>query len=144
MANYIQIIRIQSVLIIRLHLVILKIKFLPLVTLQAISIKWNYLISVQILGRRKLHFRSAHLCEFVDELRLISSYVFSLSRYGVISRKSSVLIIGGLCNSIDTSLIAKYTIDKWERVGNLQDSRANHRAIVNDDRIYVVGGEGTL
>ena len=35
-------------------------------------------------------------------------------------------------------------IDKWERVGNLQNSRYAHRAIRNDDRIYVVGGQGTL
>ena len=41
------------------------------------------------------------------------------------------------------SLIAKYTIDKWERVGNLQVLRIRHRAIANDDRIYVVGGDGT-
>ena len=70
------------------------------------------------------------------------SHAFStcISRYGVISRKSSVLIIGGFCDEIDTSLIAKYTIDKWESVGNLQNSRGGHRAIANGDRIYVVGG----
>ena len=44
----------------------------------------------------------------------------------------------------DSSLIAKYTIDKWERVGNLQNSRRGQRAIANEDRIYVVGGNGTL
>ena len=126
---------------------ILKTNFLPSVNITVVirkTIKWNYLISVQILGRRKLHFRSAHLCEFVDELRLISSYVFSLSHYGVISRKSSVLIIGGRCDGISSALVAKYAIDEWERVGNLQNSREYHRAIVNDNRFYVVGGAGTL
>ena len=67
-------------------------------------------------------------------LKIVSSFfddiyvrqVLSISWYGVISRKSSVLIIGGLCD------------------GNLQNSRQQHRAIANDDRIYVVGGEGTL
>ena len=65
----------------------------------------------------------------------------------MISRKSSVLIIGGFCYSEGcvgaecySSLIAKYTINKWERVGNLQEPRLSHRAIANDDRIYVVGG----
>ena len=51
--------------------------------------------------------------------------------------------MGGQCDGSDSSLIAKYTIDKWERAGNLQNSRAYHRAIANDDRIYVVGGYGT-
>jgi len=54
------------------------------------------------------------------------------------------MIIGGLCDDITSSLVAKYTIDHWERVGNLQNSRYGHRAIENEDRIYVVGGDGTL
>ena len=70
--------------------------------------------------------------------------MFSISRYGVINRESSVLIIGGRCDGYSFPLVAKYTIDKWERAGNLQNSRHAHRAIANDDRIYVVGGWGTL
>ena len=52
--------------------------------------------------------------------------------------------MGGTCDDESSSLIAKYTIDNWERVGNLQDPRYAHRAIANDSRIYVVGGWGTL
>ena len=54
-----------------------------------------------------------------------------------------MLIFGGACNDYASTLIAKYTNDQWEHVGNLQNSRAWHRAIVNDDRVYVVGGSGT-
>ena len=43
---------------------------------------------------------------------------------------------------MSTSLIARYTLDKWELVGNLQQARHGHRAISNGDRIYVVGGYG--
>ena len=75
---------------------------------------------------------------------LLWLHVFSISEYGVISRKSSVLIIGGYCDNSSSSLIAKYTIDKWEHVGSLQKSRHYHRAIANEDRIYVVGGNGIL
>ena len=96
------------------------------------------MISVQILGRRKLHFLSAHLSEFI--FVCFRSHAFSISQYGVISRKSSVLIIGGYCDGSSSTLIAKYTIDKWENIGNLQKSRHDHRAIANEDRIYVVGG----
>ena len=146
MANYIQIIRIQSILTIGLHLVIWKIKFLPLVNITTVvpkTIKWNYLILAQIRGRRKLHFLTAHLREFIFGL-YFGTHTFSISRYGVISRKSSVLIIGGYCDGSYSSSIAKYTIDKWQRVGNLQNSRHADRAIANEDRIYVVGGYGTL
>ena len=66
--------------------------------------------------------------------------VFSIYYYAAISRESSVLIIGGVCDELSSSLIAKYTIDKWERAGNLQNLRQGHRAIENDNRIYVVGG----
>ena len=69
--------------------------------------------------------------------------MFSISWYGLISRQSSVLIFGGYCDGTSASLIAKYTIDKWEQVGNLQHPRHFHRAIANGDRIYVVGGDGT-
>ena len=106
------------------------------------TIKWIYLISFQIHGQPKVHFRSAH-GEFIFRLHFRSHH-FSIHGYGVISRKSSVLIIGGYCDGIAFSLIAKYTIDKWESVGNLQNSRGGHRAIANQDRIYVVGGRGTL
>ena len=142
MANNIRIIQIQSILTIQLHLVILKTKFLPLVALQAKTIKWNYLISIQILGRRKLHFLTAQ-SEFIFGLHFRSHH-FSIFRYGVISRKSSVLIIGGYCDGSASSSIAKYTINKWEVVGNLQKPRYAHRANANEDRIYVVGGSGTL
>ena len=60
----------------------------------------------------------------------------------MISRQSSVLIFGGECDSSSSSLIARYTIDLWEHVGNLQNSRVGIRGIANDDRIYVVGGFG--
>ena len=61
----------------------------------------------------------------------------------MISRESSVFIIGGMCDSAYTSRIAKYTLDTWTEVGNLQLSRYGPGAISNDDRIYVVGGDYT-
>lgn len=58
----------------------------------------------------------------------------------MISRDSSVFIIGGLCDGLATSRIAKYTGDTWSLAGNLQADRHAHRAIMNGDRVYVVGG----
>ena len=62
----------------------------------------------------------------------------------MVNLESSVLIIGGNCDNTISSMIAKYTNDDWEHVGNLQNPRIGHRAIVNENRIYVVGGaDGT-
>ena len=36
--------------------------------------------------------------------------------YGVINLKSSILIIGGYCDGSDSSFIAKYTIDEWNKL----------------------------
>ena len=68
---------------------------------------------------------------------------FRIYQFAVISRDSSVFIIGGGCDSSHTSRIAKYTLDAWTEVGNLQTTRYGPRAIQNGDRIYVVGGERT-
>ena len=44
-----------------------------------------------------------------------------------------------------TSRIAKYTLDEWTEVGNLQTSRRAHRATADGNgRVFVVGGEGRL
>ena len=74
-----------------------------------------------------------------------SSFAFCsrIFRYAVVSRESSAFIIGGNCDSSYTSRIAKYTLDSWTEVGNLQTTRYGPRAIQNENRIYVVGGEDT-
>ena len=69
---------------------------------------------------------------------------FSIYRYAVVSRTSSVFIFGGRCDGEDSTRIAKYTLDQWTEVGNLKAARLGPSAISNDDRIYVVGGEGTF
>ena len=60
----------------------------------------------------------------------------------MVSRKSSVLIIGGVCDYVVSTRVAQYTLDKWEHMGNLQQARDGFRAISNNDRIYVIGGHG--
>ena len=65
-------------------------------------------------------------------------------RYGVVSMQDAVFLFGGYCDTVrGTSRVSKYTIDKWEEVGNLQNTRYGPRTILNGDRIFVVGGEHT-
>ena len=64
----------------------------------------------------------------------------------MVSRESSVLIIGGQCDDFrGSSRIVKYqsNSDTWLQVGNLQSERYGPRAILNGDRIFVVGGDYT-
>ena len=58
----------------------------------------------------------------------------------MVSHNFAVWILGGYCDGDSYSLIAKYTLDIWEQVGNLQRSNRGLRAISNGDRFYVVGG----
>ena len=146
MARNIQIIRIQSVITLKLHLATSETKFLPWVdrhqVAELITLLLNYLTLIPTHGRRKLHFHTANLGEFIL-LSYWPLHGFRISRYGLINRKSSVLILGGICdNEYNYSSIAQYTNDKWEHVGNLQRYRYAYRAVANDDRVYVVGGYG--
>ena len=77
------------------------------------------------------------------------SFNFSIRGYGVISLTDSILIIGGRYtdmdgNYIDISNIVKYkvtaTVEQWSQIGNLQKPRTFHRALINGNRIYVIGG----
>jgi len=69
------------------------------------------------------------------------NFYFSVAEYGVVSREKNVLLIGGYCDDLLLSKIVRYSdTDSWENIGNLQAVRADHRAISNDDRFYVIGG----
>ena len=58
----------------------------------------------------------------------------------MVSRGSSVFLIGGYCDGQASALIAKYTKDEWAVAGYLQRGRGELRAIANGDRLYMIGG----
>ena len=55
-----------------------------------------------------------------------------------------VLIIGGKCwgsdPEIQGQIVALYNDDGWKRLDDLHSKREGHRAIVNGDKIFVIGG----
>ena len=56
-----------------------------------------------------------------------------------------VLIIGGHCWGSEDSedhgqIVALYNDDGWKRLDDLYSKREGHRAIVNGDKIFVIGG----
>ena len=151
MAKNIQIIRIQPMIIFILRLVISETKSLLLVHSRSMktevgrlaTLKLNYLISSLINGRRKRHILSAQVSKLIIGF-YSDLHVLSISDYAMVRSQSSLLLMGGVCDGDFSSLIAKYSSNRWKRVGNLKDSRRGHRAIANNNRIYVVGGSLTL
>ena len=58
----------------------------------------------------------------------------------MISLDSAVYVLGGYCDGKASSRIAKFTINTWTDIGNLEQARFGHRAITDSGRFYVVGG----
>ena len=52
------------------------------------------------------------------------------------------LFIGGNGGS-EVATVACYNNAGWSRLDDLQSTRRHHRAIINGDKVYVIGGENT-
>ena len=54
------------------------------------------------------------------------------------------MIIGGNCWGSEPEdegrVVALYNEDGWKRLADLQTQRKGHRAIVNGDKVFVIGG----
>ena len=84
------------------------------------------------------------LLKFLIILKLksyFSAFKIYLSIYGyaTVTTSQGALIIGGSYGS-DVSTVACYNNAGWSRLDNLQSTRYYHRAIINGDKVYVVGG----
>lgn len=62
--------------------------------------------------------------------------------YAAVSLTSSMMVIGGSCDSYESSQVAKYTSssNSWSNAGSLIVARTGHRAVLNGNRIHVIGG----
>ena len=66
---------------------------------------------------------------------------FSLWGYATVTTSQGALIIGGYDGSY-VATVACYDNAGWSRLDDLQSTREWHRAIINGDKVYVVGGIG--
>ena len=67
---------------------------------------------------------------------------FSISAYATVTTTQGALFIGGYDGS-DVATVACFNSSGWRRLDDLQSTRRNHRAIINGDKVYVIGGGGT-
>ena len=76
-----------------------------------------------------------------------SKLYYSISLYATVTTSQGALIIGGYCfNGQSTgpvATVASYNEDGWKKLDDLQSTRYGHRAIVNVDKVFVIGGLGT-
>ena len=64
---------------------------------------------------------------------------FSIFAYATVTTTQGALIIGGTEGS-QVATVACYNNSGWSRLDDLQSTRQYHRAIINGDKVYVIGG----
>ena len=76
---------------------------------------------------------------------MVFKIYFSICGYATVTTSQGALIIGGWGGSDVGTLsatVACYNNAGWSRLDDLQSTRSFHRAIINGDKVYVVGGDG--
>ena len=72
--------------------------------------------------------------------------IFSITGYATVTTSQGALFIGGYSGAqhrADVATVACYNKAGWSKLDDLQSIRRGHRAIINGDKVYVVGGVGT-
>ena len=67
---------------------------------------------------------------------------FSIDLYATVTTGQGALIIGGWIAGKNTATVACYNNSGWTKLDDLQSARHQHRAIINGDKVYVIGGDG--
>ena len=67
---------------------------------------------------------------------------FSIYGYATVTTIQGALIIGGYDGS-KVATVACYSNSGWSKLDDLQSVRAYHRAIINGNKVYVIGGNNT-
>ena len=75
------------------------------------------------------------------------NYILSIFYYATVTTSQGALIIGGYCFGCTpygpVATVASYNEAGWKKLDDLQSTRDRHRAIVNGDKVFVIGGSGT-
>ena len=66
---------------------------------------------------------------------------FSIYYYATVTTSQGALFIGGYGDGSEVATVACYNNAGWSRLDDLQSTRYTHRAIINGDKVYVVGGK---
>jgi len=67
---------------------------------------------------------------------------FSIQYFGTVTTGQGALIIGGH-DGAAVATVACYNGNEWMKLNDLQSPRYGHRAIIDGDKINIIGGSGT-
>ena len=68
---------------------------------------------------------------------------FSYYKYATVTTRQGALFIGGYDGEAWVATVACYNNAGWSRLDDLQSTRVDHRAIINGDKVYVIGGQSS-
>ena len=81
--------------------------------------------------------------EFFESCLIFSLIeILSINTYATVTTDDGVLIIGGFDNSRAVADVALFDGTNWSSMGLLHGARTGHNAVVNADKLFVIGGEG--
>ena len=68
---------------------------------------------------------------------------YSIRLFATVTTQQGALIIGGYSGGGEgyVATVACYNNEGWTKLDDLHSKRDNHRAIINGDKIYIVGGQ---
>ena len=72
---------------------------------------------------------------------LFQTLNFSIYAYATVTTSEGALFIGGYADGSIVATVTSYNTDYWRKLNDLQSIRRFHRAIINGDKVYVVGGQ---
>ena len=67
---------------------------------------------------------------------------FSIYYYATVTTSQGALFIGGEAAGSEVATVACYKSSGWSRLDDLQSPRRYQRAIINGEKVYVIGGGG--
>ena len=110
--------------------------------MQDIIKRVRHMISRPIHGMKLLIVLVGTNTIFLITILSINNNVFfhSIYAYATVTTSEGAIFIGGA----NGKYVYLYNNSGWTKLDDLHTSRYYHRAIMNGDKIYVIGGSGTL
>ena len=71
---------------------------------------------------------------------ILLNILLSIYRYATVTTDQGELILGGTDSNGDLATVSCFNNSDWSKLNDLQSTRYSHRAIMNGNKVYVIGG----
>ena len=105
-----------------------------------ISTRLKLMTSQTIIGLKlpTIHIMISMFCIIL--IFLPFEIYYSIYNYATVTTEKGAIIIGGYGDGAPIGTVACYKGSGWSRLDDLQSSRSGARAIINGDKVYIIGG----